>query len=137
MTIEIRRITDAGAVAESYRLAADKLVDDPSWRARLLERLVALRVFVFALPYGDQGLLIHRDFYTALGGFRPLPLMEDVDIIRRIGRRRLVTLKCAATTSSRRWREDGWVARSARNLACLALYTAGAPMERIVRLYER
>jgi rSAM/selenodomain-associated transferase 2 len=112
-------------------------LDDGSWRARLLEALVTLRVFLFALPYGDQGLLIHRDFYTALGGFRPLPLMEDVDIIRRIGRRRLVTLKCAATTSSRRWREDGWVARSARNVACLALYTAGAPMERIVRLYER
>lgn len=112
-------------------------LDDASWQARALEALVALRVFLFALPYGDQGLLIHRDLYAALGGFRPLPLMEDVDFIRRVGRRRLRTLPCAATTSSRRWREDGWVTRSARNLACLTMFSAGAPIERIARFYER
>ena len=80
--------SDARDIACVFRFK----LDDASWRARVLERLVALRVFLFALPYGDQGLLIHRDFYTALGGFKPLPLMEDVDIIRRIGRRRLTTL---------------------------------------------
>jgi rSAM/selenodomain-associated transferase 2 len=112
-------------------------LDDPAWQARMLERLVALRVWLFALPYGDQGLLIHRDLYAALGGFRPLPLMEDVDMIRRIGRRRLVRLACSAVTSAERWRREGWVRRSARNLQCLALYMAGASIERVARLYER
>ncbi|MEQ1811763.1 MAG: TIGR04283 family arsenosugar biosynthesis glycosyltransferase [Terricaulis sp.] len=112
-------------------------LDDAAWQARVLEWLVALRVFVFALPYGDQGLLIHRTLYAALGGFRPLPLMEDVDFVRRIGRRRLRTLACAATTSARRWREDGWLKRSARNIVCLTLFSAGAPIDRIARLYGR
>ncbi len=112
-------------------------LDDAAWQARALEWLVALRVFVLALPYGDQGLLIHRSLYTALGGFRPLPLMEDVDFVRRIGRRRLRTLACAAITSARRWREDGWLARSARNIVCLAMFSAGAPIDRIARFYGR
>ena len=63
-------------------------LDDRAIVALLLERLVALRCRLFALPYGDQGLLIHRSLYDALGGFRPLPLMEDVDLVRRIGRKR-------------------------------------------------
>jgi hypothetical protein len=58
-----------------------------------LERLVALRCRIFALPYGDQGLLISRRLYQMLGGYRPMPLMKDIDLVRRIGRRRLVLLR--------------------------------------------
>jgi rSAM/selenodomain-associated transferase 2 len=130
--------------ADAHARAANAIVgvfrfklDDAAWQARVLEWLVALRVFLFALPYGDQGLLIHRSLYAALGGFRPLPLMEDVDLVRRIGRGRLRTLGCAATTSARRWREDGWLKRSARNMICLTLFSFGAPIERIARLYGR
>ena len=112
-------------------------LDDPDWRARWLEAAVAARVEAFALPYGDQGLLIHRELYDAVGGFAPLPLMEDVDLIRRIGRRRLVALPVKAVTSSRRWRADGWLRRSARNLVCLAMFRLGVPIERIARVYGR
>jgi rSAM/selenodomain-associated transferase 2 len=128
--------TDGANAAATVGVFRFKL-DDVVWQARVLEWLVALRVFAFALPYGDQGLLIHRSLYAALGGFRPLPLMEDVDFVRRIGRRRLKTLACAATTSARRWREDGWLKRSARNIVCLTLFSVGAPIDRIARLYGR
>src|SRR5207344_608046 len=64
-------------------------------RARRLERLVAWRCRVLALPYGDQGLLIHRNLLDAVGGIKPLPLMEDVDLVLRLGRRRLVALDIA------------------------------------------
>jgi glycosyltransferase involved in cell wall biosynthesis len=107
--------------------------DDP--RARRLERAVAWRCRVLALPYGDQGLLIHRDLLASVGGVRPLPLMEDVDLVRRLGRRRLVALDIAATTSAAKWQRDGWYHRSARNLACLSLYFAGVPPRLIARLY--
>jgi rSAM/selenodomain-associated transferase 2 len=110
-------------------------LDDPSHRARRLERMVAWRVRWLALPYGDQGLLIHRDFYNAIGGFRPIPLMEDVDIVRRIGRARLVVLPVAARTSAARWRKDGWLIRSSRNLGCLVLYFVGVSPRFIKRLY--
>ena len=61
--------------------------------------------------------------------------MEDVDLVRRIGRRRLIALEAEAWTSAERWRRDGWVRRSARNLACLGLYGLGVRHERIARLY--
>jgi rSAM/selenodomain-associated transferase 2 len=112
-------------------------LDDPDWRARWLEAAVAARVAAFALPYGDQGLLIHRDLYDAVGGFAALPLMEDVDLVRRLGRRRLVALPVRAVTSSRRWRAEGWLRRSARNLVCLTMFKLGVPIERIARVYGR
>jgi len=114
-----------------FRFALDS--DDP--RARRLERLVAWRCRMLALPYGDQGLLIHRDLLGAVGGIRELPLMEDVDLVCRLGRRRLVALDIAAITSAGKWQRQGWYRRSLRNLACLTLYFAGVPPRLIARLY--
>lgn len=110
-------------------------LDDPSPTARRLERLVAWRCRVLALPYGDQGLLIGRALYHALGGYRPLPLFEDVDLVRRIGRSRLTLLPAAAITSAERYRRAGYLARSLRNLGLLTLYFAGVPPRLLVRLY--
>ena len=110
-------------------------LDDRAAAARLLERLVALRCGLFALPYGDQGLLIHRGLYEALGGFRPLPMMEDVDLVRRIGRRRLAYLRTPAVTSAVRFRRAGYVPRVARNLCCLLLFSLGVRAETVARLY--
>lgn len=107
--------------------------DDP--RARRLERLVEWRCRLFALPYGDQGLLIHRDLLQQVGGIRPLPLMEDVDLVRRIGRRRLIPLDVAAVTSAEKWQRQGWYRRSLRNIGCLILYFAGVPPRIIARFY--
>ena len=104
-------------------------------RARLIEAGVALRVRALGLPYGDQGLLISRRLYDQVGGYRPLPLMEDVDLVGRIGRRRIGRLATAAVTSATRWRSGGWLRRSARNLICLALYRCGMSAERVARLY--
>src|SRR6476660_5842170 len=81
--------------AAAFRFA----LDDDGTLPRMLESLVALRCFLFALPYGDQGLLISRRLYGELGGFRPIPLMEDVDLVRRLKRRQLVMLQSRAVTS--------------------------------------
>lgn len=110
-------------------------LDDRCKRAKLLERLVSVRIWTFGLPYGDQALLISRDFYLELGGFRPLPMMEDVDIVRRIGRRRLVSLPRNAVTSAERYHRDGYVWRAVRNFFCLSLYFLGVPPRVIVKLY--
>lgn len=112
-------------------------LDERPWQARLLEWGVRLRVAVLALPYGDQGLLIHRDLYAAVGGYRPLPLMEDVDLVRRLGRRRLQLLPGHAITSAARWRRRGWARQTLLNLRCLALYLTGAPPAEIARIYGR
>ncbi len=111
-------------------------LDDRARAARRLEAIVAWRTRVLGLPYGDQGLLMSRAFYDALGGFRPLVLMEDVDIVRRIGRRRIDTLDVAAVTSAERYRRSGYLRRPARNLLCLGLYFLGVPPSAVARLYR-
>jgi rSAM/selenodomain-associated transferase 2 len=110
-------------------------LDDNTPGARLIERLVAARVRLLALPYGDQGLFVSRALYDEIGGFSDIPLMEDVDIVRRIGRRRLTVLPAAAVTSAEKYRRDGYIFRSARNLFCLGLYFLGVPPKRILNLY--
>ena len=113
----------------AYRL------DDASAPARRMERIVAWRSRMLGLPYGDQALVLSRDFYRVLGGFPPLPLMEDVALVRRIGRRRLVALEAGALTSAARYRREGYLLRPLRNLGCLVLYFLGLPPRLLVRLY--
>jgi rSAM/selenodomain-associated transferase 2 len=111
-------------------------LDDAAWQARMIERGVNYRVALFRLPYGDQGLFVRRDVFTAMGGFRDLPLMEDVDFVRRLRRRgRLAAVPLPLITSARRWRRDGWFRRSARNLVLVTLYFAGISPHRLARWY--
>ncbi len=128
-------LTQAGAAekAAAFRLR----LDDAAPQARRIEQLANWRSCKLGLPYGDQGLLISRRLYDEIGGFRPLPLMEDVDIARRLGRRRLTFLQSAAVTSAARYRRDGWWLRPLRNLALLTLYFIGLPPRWLARLYGR
>lgn len=122
--------------ASSERSACFRFrLDDPAWQARLIERGVALRVRLLGLPYGDQGLIVPAALYDSVGGYRPLPLMEDVDLVRRLGP--IEMLPIDAVTSADRWRRDGWLRRSARNLLCLGLYGLGVSPERIAQTYFR
>jgi rSAM/selenodomain-associated transferase 2 len=132
-----REVTDFIADAANIeRAAAFRFaLDDTASAARWLEVGVRWRARAFGLPYGDQGLLIHRTLYQRVKGFRAIPIMEDVDLVRRIGRARFAHFETRAVTSARRWRKDGWLYRSARNLGCLACYYAGVPPRHIKRLY--
>jgi hypothetical protein len=111
-------------------------LDDPGRAARRLERIVAWRCRALALPYGDQGLLIARALYDRVGGYAAVPLMEDVDLVRRLGRRRLAPLDATMIVSARRYQSGGYMRRSLRNLCCLALYFLGLPTPLIARLYR-
>ena len=130
----IERI-DTGQRPESA--AAFKFeLDDLGFLPRVIEHGVAWRCTVFRMPYGDQGLLIPRRLYNRLGGFKPVPLLEDVDINRRIGRSRLVILRSGAVTSAIRYRRDGYLKRVVRNWACLSMYYCRVPIRHIVKLYN-
>ena len=104
-------------------------------RARMIEWLTWFRGAVFALPYGDQGLLIERSLFDRIGGMSDLPIMEDVEIVRRLGRRRLATLPSRAVTSAARYEQNGYFRRPLHNLTCLSLYLLGAPIETIRKRY--
>ena len=116
----------------AFRLA----LDDDSAPARRLEYLVAWRCNRFGLPYGDQGLLIKRQTYQNIGGYRSLPFLEDVDLVRRIGRRRVVMLDAAATTSSERYRRSGYLKQGVRNIILVDLFFLGVSPNWLVRLYR-
>lgn len=123
--------TQAGERAAAFRL----VFDATHLAARVIAAVANWRSRRLGLPYGDQGLLISRTFYDRLGGFRPLVIMEDVELMRRIGRRRLHLLETPAVTSAARYRRDGWWLRPLRNLSVLALYFLGVPPATLRRLY--
>jgi hypothetical protein len=95
-------------------------------------------VHLFDLPYGDQALFVRRVVFDELGGYRDLPLMEDVDFVRRLRRRggRLEHADVPALTSARRWERDGWVRRTLENSLLMVLFLAGYPPERLRRRYD-
>jgi rSAM/selenodomain-associated transferase 2 len=113
----------------------DFTLDDTAPAARRLERVVAWRCRALALPYGDQGLLIADHLYRCLGGFAPLPLMEDVEFVRRLRRHRVARIGVRCISSPQRYRREGYWGRPARNLLCLSLYFLGVSPHRIMRLY--
>ena len=126
------RSLPAAVVGGAFRFA----LDPPRRRYRWLEAGVALRCRLFRLPYGDQGLFARREVYFAMGGFRPLPLMEDVDFARRLARAGPLAFPAVrAFTSARRFERRGMLATSLRNLWLLALYSAGRSPARLARLY--
>lgn len=130
------RAVDEGKRPASAAAFRFKL-DDAGAKPRTLEALVRVRCALLRLPYGDQGLLIPRSLYNEVGGYRPLSIMEDVDLVRRLGRSRVSMLETAALTSAERYRRDGYLARTLRNQSCLMAYFAGIPVERIARRYAR
>jgi len=92
----------AQAVMERPRAAVFRFaLEDFGGEARRAEALANLRAAVMALPYGDQGLLIPKRLYQKLGGYRALADMEDADLVRRIGRRRLISLRARAINVAR------------------------------------
>ena len=80
-------------------------INDKKLIYRLLEILVNLRSKYFKQPYGDQGLIIHREIYHKNDGFRKIPIMEDVDFFRRLNNKKdLKQFNLPIFTSSRKWK---------------------------------
>lgn len=99
--------------------------------------MVNMRSKYLKLPYGDQALFMRREMFEEAGGFKELPIMEDVDLVRRLGKKGKVTISGKSVlTSSRRWLKEGWLWTTLRNQALLWLYLMGLPPERLYRFYK-
>lgn len=103
-------------------------LEDFGGEARRAEAKAALRTMLFALPYGDQGLLIPKRLYLKLGGYRALSDMEDADLVRRIGRRRLIRLRARAVNTARPHKS------ALRGLALTLLHAIRIPSRLLVNL---
>lgn len=125
--------TDRRTAGGAFRFA----LDAPGWRARFMEWGTAQRMRWFGLAYGDQGLFVRRAVFQQLGGYLDVPVMEDVDLVRRLRRvGRLHHSSLPLVTSARRWHKDGWFRRMGRNWWLMTLYAAGVHPRRLARRYE-
>jgi rSAM/selenodomain-associated transferase 2 len=87
--------------------------------------------------YGDQAIFVTRAAWNALGGFRPLPIMEDYDLVSRLRRRgRFVLLPLRVQASARRHRSHGELRTFVRIASIKLLYRLGVSPERLARAYR-
>lgn len=105
---------------------------------RLIEKATSFRSRLTKIPYGDQAVFLSRKLFFRLGGFREIPLMEDVDLMRRIKKTggKIVILPDKALTSARRWEKEGVLYCSARNRMLSTLYLLGVSPDRLVKYYR-
>jgi len=91
-------------------------INDKKLIFRILEIFVNFRSQYFKKPYGDQGLIIHREIYFKNNGFRKIPLMEDVDFFRRLNDKKdLKQLNVPIFTSSRKWKKTSIFSQTIKN----------------------
>jgi rSAM/selenodomain-associated transferase 2 len=118
--------------------AFDLAIDSRKRVFRLIERGANLRSRITRMPYGDQAIFIRKDFFTRIGGFPEIPVMEDVDLMRRVKRNggRIRILEAPATTSPRRWEKEGAFYCTLRNWALVLLFLSGFSPFRLARFYR-
>ena len=123
-------LADPGVSLGAFRLGFDR--DD--FGTRFLVFGADLRMRLFALPYGDQALFLRRESFERLGGFRDVPIMEDLCLVRRAkGIGRVVVAPERVRTSPRRYDQNGLLRNMLMNWVGASLFALGAPPERLVR----
>jgi rSAM/selenodomain-associated transferase 2 len=118
--------------------AFDLGIDSSRVIYRITEKYVALRTRLTRAPFGDQAIFIRRKYFEELGGYREIPVMEDVELMRRIRKRgdRIRIIPEMARTSPRRYENEGVLSCTARNMTLQLLYACGISPERLARWYR-
>ncbi len=104
---------------------------------RFLSTLVSIHSRLMRAPLGDHGIFVRREYFTQIGGYSDIPILEDLEFVRRIKRRgdRVKLLKPRVRTSPRRLEQEGMFYYLARNVSLVLLYSMGASPERLKRYY--
>ena len=128
------KVIESEAIAGCFELKIDGRETPLRW----IERAVGWRSRHLQQPYGDQALFLAADDFFQIGGFPNWPLMEDIEIARRLrqlGRIEVVGLP--AITSARRWQELGIARVTAINQLCRIGFAAGVSPERLAKFYRQ
>jgi len=106
---------------------------------RITEQYVAFRTRLTRVPFGDQAIFIRKNYFNGIGGYKDIPLMEDVELMRRIRKRgdKIFIIPEQAMTSARRWEKEGILYCTLRNWALRLSYALGVPPERLAKWYKR
>ena len=129
----VNALRDPRVVAGAF----DFVIDTPSRMLRSVARVASARARLTRLPLGDQGIFIRRDYFQRIGGYKDIPVMEDLDLMRRVkaagGGVRVLGER--VTTSARRMEREGVWYCTVRNLALFGLFWMGVPPERLKPFY--
>jgi rSAM/selenodomain-associated transferase 2 len=113
-------------------------IDHPSFRFRIIEKVANLRSRITRIPYGDQGLFIRKELFEQIGGFADIPLMEDIEISRRLKKiAKIVFLRTPIKASPRRWLKEGLIYTTLRDwiVAILYIFLKVSP-EKLMKHYK-
>lgn len=118
--------------------AFDLHIDSPGAGFRAIETMANFRSRLTRIPYGDQAIFLRAAAFRTLGGFSEIPIMEDVDLMRRIKRKGwpIFIFRELVTTSARRWKKEGLIFGTLRNWTLITLYLCGVAPERLARFYR-
>lgn len=104
---------------------------------RWIEAGNAARIRWRGMPFGDQAMFVAQRLYRQVGGFAALPLMEDVDLARRLRRVRWPLLVDAAVhVDPRRWQARGVVRQTIRNWGIQTAHFLGVSEQRLYKWYR-
>jgi rSAM/selenodomain-associated transferase 2 len=105
---------------------------------RFIERVASVRSRITGIPFGDQAIFIRKDFFETIGGYKDIPLMEDVKLMRQIKVRggEIFIIPEKVRTSARRWEEEGILSCMVRNWALQTLYAVGVSPYVLARFYR-
>lgn len=130
---EVARVLATGAVCGAFPLR----IDAQGLGLRVIEAGVAVRCKLSRMPYGDQALFLRSIDFFNLGGFKPMAIMEDYELVDRLRRQGRVTLAdLPVLTSARRWKKKGVLRTTLINQLCVAAYKLGFSDETIARFYR-
>lgn len=125
-----KALADQDVVGGCFRLqfqAAHPILSAYSWFTKFSSRF---------FHFGDQAFFVRADVFRQMGGFAPLPFLEDVDFLRRLKRHgKFVTLPAPVRTSARRYIRRGVVRQQLINVLLVALFELGVPAERLIAAY--
>ncbi len=118
--------------------AFDLRIDSTRLPLRLISRVASLRSRLTRIPYGDQAIFIRKEAFERIGGYPPIPLMEDVALMRNLKKagRRIYIIPEPAATSPRRWEAEGIAYTTLRNWFLIASYFLGVSPEKLSRYYR-
>jgi rSAM/selenodomain-associated transferase 2 len=131
-------VRDALGAADVAGGAFQLRYDDRSLGMRVVEWGAQRRAALAGLPYGDQAIFVRRSVLDAIGGIAPVPIAEDLDLVRDLrAHGRLVMLPLAVSTAARRYQQHGVLRTWARHVVALVAWRLGVDRERIARWVRR
>jgi rSAM/selenodomain-associated transferase 2 len=104
---------------------------------KMIAAVSTFRSQITHAPYGDQVIFIRKSYFDAVRGYQDIPLMEDVDLMRRIKKKKgeIIILPAPVITSDRRWNQEGLYYTALRDTIIIFLYWCGMPAEKLAKFY--